>query len=289
MMIGLGTLFKYFECKQCGCLQIINPPDDLAKYYPRDYYSLKEKQQGSLARFLRKQRARSALGLSNYLGKLLTFIYGKPDWTNWFSKLDLNLDTSILDVGCGNGVVLKNMYHAGFTNLTGIDPFLDKDISIDKSFNIYKREVTSLEGSFDFIMLNHVLEHMPDQPSTMIKLNELLSPNGILMIRIPITGTYAWNTFGTNWVQLDAPRHFYLHTLKSFSLLSEKTNFEIIDTIFDSTTFQITGSLGYQNDIPLKDQKPISKNKLKDFKHLVKKLNENKEGDQAIFYLKKRA
>ena len=34
-----GRRFTYFECAGCGCLQIENPPDDLAPYYTDEYYS----------------------------------------------------------------------------------------------------------------------------------------------------------------------------------------------------------------------------------------------------------
>jgi hypothetical protein len=41
MHFGFGEEFTYFQCKKCGCLQIKNIPDNLSKYYPSNYYSLK--------------------------------------------------------------------------------------------------------------------------------------------------------------------------------------------------------------------------------------------------------
>src|SRR5262245_27486287 len=39
MMFGLREQFRYFECSSCGCVQIQNPPSDVGRYYPDNYYS----------------------------------------------------------------------------------------------------------------------------------------------------------------------------------------------------------------------------------------------------------
>src|SRR6266852_6035050 len=39
MMFGLRNEFEYLECGCCGCVQLVAPPEDMAKYYPKDYYS----------------------------------------------------------------------------------------------------------------------------------------------------------------------------------------------------------------------------------------------------------
>ena len=40
MMFGMRDKFDYLSCSQCGCLQLINPPENMGKYYPDNYYSL---------------------------------------------------------------------------------------------------------------------------------------------------------------------------------------------------------------------------------------------------------
>ena len=37
MMFGTRERFTYFECNSCGCLQIAEIPDDLARFYAADY------------------------------------------------------------------------------------------------------------------------------------------------------------------------------------------------------------------------------------------------------------
>lgn len=99
-------------------------------------------------------------------------------------------------------------------------------------------------------MMHHVLEHMDRQIEELKFCYGLLKPKGCLLVRIPIANK-AWEIFRENWLPLDAPRHFFIHTLKSFNILAEKTGFKIKKTIFDSTDFQFLGSKLYQKDIPL--------------------------------------
>ncbi|MGH2855114.1 MAG: hypothetical protein ACRDLF_13090, partial [Solirubrobacteraceae bacterium] len=40
MMFGLRERFEYLECGECGCLQLLDVPEDLARFYPESYYSL---------------------------------------------------------------------------------------------------------------------------------------------------------------------------------------------------------------------------------------------------------
>ena len=37
MMFGLREEFEFFECGNCGCVQIAEVPANLAKYYPEEY------------------------------------------------------------------------------------------------------------------------------------------------------------------------------------------------------------------------------------------------------------
>ena len=40
MMYGLREEFEYFQCAVCSCLQIVEFPKDMTRYYPGDYYSI---------------------------------------------------------------------------------------------------------------------------------------------------------------------------------------------------------------------------------------------------------
>ena len=39
MMFGTRETFTYFQCAKCGCLQMVEIPSDMSRYYPPEYYS----------------------------------------------------------------------------------------------------------------------------------------------------------------------------------------------------------------------------------------------------------
>jgi len=116
------------------------------------------------------------------------------------------------------------------------------------------------------------------------------------MLRIPIFPSYAWEKYGVDWFNLDAPRHYYLHSLKSIELLVENSNFQVTDIIYDSNESQFWGSEQYKKDIALHDQNSyyinkklslFSKNNINDFKLQADRLNETQMGDTVCIYLNK--
>lgn len=210
--------------------------------------------------------------------------------------LPLCKSAQILDVGCGLGALLCSLSDLRFTNLLGVDPFIAQDIGYENGLKILKTDVSNVEGKWDLIMLHHSFEHVPDPTKTLQAISRLLKPNGYCVIRIPTVTSYAWKHYGVKWVQLDAPRHFYLHSVESMKILIDKAQLEMHTVIYDSTAFQFWGSEQYKNDIPLCDKRSyllnphnslFSKQEIATFATRAEALNENNQGDQAIFYLRK--
>ena len=141
-------------------------------------------------------------------------------------------------------------------------------------------------------MFHHSFEHVPDPKETLKSVARLLSEDGHCIIRIPTVSSYAWEHYGVNWVQLDAPRHFYLHSSESMHHIAGLAGLEIYDAVYDSTSFQFTGSEQYLQDIPLHDLASkggieLSKAEIKDYNQKAKALNKDNRGDQAVFYIRK--
>src|SRR5688572_30189507 len=63
-MFGLGGAFTYRECARCSTLRLLNPPADLAPYYPKAYYAHAAAPgvPGRFTRWLRRRRAAAAFG-----------------------------------------------------------------------------------------------------------------------------------------------------------------------------------------------------------------------------------
>lgn len=303
MMFGLRHEFKYQECINCGCIQIKEYPQKIEKYYPENYYSFSNNNSNQNRLKNNFKEYKSLLLLYNHLVfKDIIGKFGKKTFAPFKSNFqylgnsNLRPWSSILDVGSGNGEFLSNLWRMGFSNLTGIDKFIKNDLVLFKQVHIWKKEIDDLKKKFDFITMHHVFEHMPHQKNVLKSLHAKLNRNGTIIIRIPIVNK-AWELYHENWVQLDAPRHFYLHTINSFKLLAENCGFKVTKIEFDSYSFQFWGSEQYKLNIPIRnDNRSYAENihtsiftniQISHWEQKAMEFNSHQLGDQAIFFLKK--
>lgn len=299
MMYGYRDQFEYLECSKCGCLQIVEVPSDLGKYYPENYFSFSKrsvKKLNLISLYIKRQRTKYSLYSTGILGKYLIKIGGHPNLPMWLKNAKPAFDNEILDVGSGSGDLLLGLRDRGFSRLTGIDPLIKKDIFYRNGVQIYKRNLREMTQLFDLIMLHHSFEHVPDPLSMLMDIYQKIKPAGLVLIRIPLVSSFAWRTYKTNWVQLDAPRHLFLHSVRSMELLTSKCGFMIENIDYDSKGFQLWGSEQCIKNIHLHDQRSyninprrsiFSYNDMRAFEEKAEELNNSKDGDQACFYLRK--
>lgn len=294
MMFGLRDEFLYFECSRCGCVQIQEVPANLGRYYPENYYSFRK--QGPLTRFLKHCWARYSYDGSSQLGRMAGVLMGKNQAVESVARAGIRRDAAILDVGCGNGDLLRLLHALRFSNLTGVDPFLDADQVTPEGIHIWKKDLSQLQPGFDVIMLHHSFEHMTEPVAVLANLARLLQPGGTVIIRVPIAGSFAWKHYGVNWVQLDPPRHIFLPSVKSIQLLAVNSGLRLGEVIHESTDFQFRGSEQYLREIPLMDERSYVTNPwiqyfptktIREYRARAAELNRKGEGDSACFHLHK--
>jgi hypothetical protein len=286
-MFGTRDEFRYFECSECGCLQISEIPTDLTKYYPSEYYSFTQKMPNPLITNLIKARNNHLLFNKSILGRFVNERYPNEGITA-LSKLKLTKDTKILDVGCGSGSLLYGLKQTGFKNVAGIDKYIPHDLRYKNGLVVEKKEITEVKEKHDIIMFNQSFEHISNQLNILLATSKLLEQNGTCLINMPTTSSLAWKHYRENWVQLDAPRHLYLHSIKSIKLLAQKANLNLNNTFYNSTAFQFIGSEHYIKNIPLcSGNKLFSKSQIKDFSRRAEELNGTNQGDSAVFYFNK--
>lgn len=300
MMFGLDEQFKYFQCSNCQCLQIAEIPQDMSKYYSESYYSYSMNKNISikhkLKSLIRRKRNQYAILNNSLIGRALYNLYPCSD-LKMLSEVKLHLNSKILDIGCGDGAYLLNIKEIGFDDLLGVDPFIKDNILYDNGLQIQKKSIQEVDGKWDLIMFHHSLEHIEDQHKTIETAFNLLSDNGTILIRIPSVSSYAWENYRENWVQLEAPRHFYLHSHKSIKLLIEKYDMTVEKTICDSTIFQFWASEQYKAGIALKDGKSYSENpnnsifsktQINQFIQMTNALNIQGQGDSFAYFIRKK-
>ncbi|MCK5726759.1 MAG: class I SAM-dependent methyltransferase [Thiotrichaceae bacterium] len=298
MMLGYRDSHQYIQCKECECLQLVTIPDNLPEYYPNDdYYSYSNVgSETGLKKWLVSQRDHYAATGKGLIGKLL-FQRNPEKKIATLQATSITSDQAILDVGCGTGHLLHSLKEAGFSHVQGADPFNEKDIEYDNGLKIIKQTIHDVVGQWDLIMFHHSFEHVVDQLETLQSVANRLKEGGTCLIRVPTVSSWAWKHYGTDWVQLDAPRHLFLHSIKSMETLAEQAGMQVDKVIYDSFALQFWGSEQYRQDIPLNDEKsfavnpeksPFTDENIADYSQRSIELNEKQQGDQVAFYLSKK-
>lgn len=300
MIFGIPGSYEYGRCGSCGCVQLLSVPDNLGLFYPADYYSLKESGAlrvfNALKKMIIRIRDQHYFGVKkNPFGYLFNrFLPGAvtaqflPYQFMW-EVLSRQPNARIHDVGCGNGILLKYFAALGFENLSGNDPFLKEEIR-EKHLHITKKELEDVEGAYEAILMNHVLEHTVDPKKFLHHAYGKLQKGGRMLVRIPMADSAGFERYRENWVGMEAPRHIHLFTQKSFALLAATCNFRISRIEFDCVGWHYMVSEGYKNTIFLKDQShPVlyTPGQVEAFENLAAQHNKEKKGDTCAFYLEK--
>lgn len=309
MMFGFRDSFEYFQCKACKCLQIADIPQNIARYYPPGYVPHGalppvQRRRSAFTQALARRRNEAALLGRGVAGRLLNRVFpmdpGEMAKVNEMVSLDhaagrkLTFKSRILDVGCASGAFLGFLSRLGFEDLLGIDPFIEGDITHGPGARVLKKSIHDVQGTFDLIMLHHSFEHVPDPLAVLCAVRRNLAGDGLCVVRIPVVSSYAWEKYGVNWVQLDAPRHFFLHSVESMKMVAARAELAVEGIIWDSTEFQFWGSELYLKDIPLMDESLsqrfyslFPREQVEAYRAQARALNAQQRGDQAAFYLAK--
>lgn len=299
MMLGLPDEFNYFQCAICRCLQISEPPEDIERFYPSGYYSYNVQATSPLLKRLNRGiRNRMAFysAVSPFLKIFASSFNRQPLHT--IAKTGVKKDSSIIDIGCGAGSLLLALGEMGFSNLTGADPYIQQDLDYGNGVKVLKHRIDELSGNWDLVMFNHSFEHIPDPVEALKFVARVLKQEGTCLIRIPTVSSYAWEHYGVNWVQIDAPRHLFLHSVNSIELLAHQAGFEVTGISYDSSIMQFYGSEQLMKGIPYMSEKSFAINRkgsiftaddIRKFRDKAKALNAQQYGDQAAFFLRRKA
>lgn len=249
MTFGSREAFEYLECAACGSLSIADVPADLARHYPPTYYSFLIEYRPRHGHLARRLAVFALLHMPRALSARLP-----SHMALWraMRTASVGYGTRILDVGCGNGALLRTLRRAGFRDLNGVDPFI-KDSVVEPNLTITKGELADLNGSYAFVLLRDSLEHMADARAALGEVARLCAPGGHILISMPVVNR-SWAELGPNWVELDPPRHLFIPSVAGISrLIGSIPGLQLEETIFDTTAFEIYGSALARKRVPLCD------------------------------------
>lgn len=213
--------FAISQCKNCK-IAFTNPPPIVPDYSNMDFHSKADAENKDS----------------------LTFIENlHPDWQNLIHKQKglisshYDYSASILEIGCGEGILLFELKKSGFKNIEGIEPSKyaairgqKKDLKISNIFF----ESSVIEEKFDLIIMSHVFEHIEDPQTFLQNVSKVLKEDGSILFTqtnykglIPRLQKEKWYA----WVP---EQHFWHFTLSGLTKFMELNNFNLIDYKYTS-------------------------------------------------------
>lgn len=177
----------------------------------------------------------------NLDGPLKTLHDINPVRLDFMSKFTLLNDKSVLDVGCGGGILSEGMALQG-ANVIGLDVEPEAVAAAIKHAQVNQLSVEyvcqSIEafsaGPFDIITCMEMLEHVPDPRWVIEHMARLLKPGGLLFLSTINRTVQAYTTaiLAAEYLLKILPRqtHDFEKFIKPSELynLVRKTGFEII-------------------------------------------------------------
>jgi SAM-dependent methyltransferase len=134
---------------------------------------------------------------------------------------------TLLDVGAGRGRFVAAARDAGWT-ASGIEPS-ERGVSAAEGYAVTLRRGTlaDVSGTYDAVVLWHVLEHIDDPDAAVGQLASLVAPGGTLLIGVPNLASVQARLGGLRWFHLDLPRHRTHFTPGGLRALLERHGFVI--------------------------------------------------------------
>jgi SAM-dependent methyltransferase len=143
---------------------------------------------------------------------------------------------SILDIGAGTGDFLS-FIQSESRSVIGIEPN-SKARELAQNKGIFLEEdIKNVKGKlFDVITMWHVLEHVPNLEETILDVEALLKPNGLLIVAVPNFYSFDAAYYKSFWAAFDPPRHLWHFSKVSMNKLfiDKFSLLKISPMVFDS-------------------------------------------------------
>jgi SAM-dependent methyltransferase len=298
MMFGTGAAHELRRCGGCGSLQLLDPPADPAEAYPEDYYSLSSEENrsfGTAAGAVLRGGAELLLRTpAAVLDRALERAPYSAQPFRWFAGRGVRKGDAILDVGSGDGFLLRALETYGFRRLLGIDPYLGEEQAAAGAVELRRGELGGLEGRWKVVMFHHVLEHVVDPVAELRLASERLAEGGTVIVRVPLADSRVAREYGGEWVQLDVPRHLAVPTEAALEAAAAAAGLRLVRSWRDGSEFGLWGSEQYRRGIAMRAESswledrarsPFTEEQVRRWTDRARELNRAGEGDQGCFVL----
>lgn len=185
--------FTVWRCPHCLSLHARDEVD-LAHYYA-DYpfHKLKDNKADPLLRAMYR----------NLLSRL--------------SAAGVSAEHSLLDYGCGSGMFLSYLRERGFTHAAGYDEY-SEDYA----------DPSALARSYDCVMSQDVIEHVPEPQALVRRMHELCKPGGVIVVGTPNAEAIDLQEPETRVHTLHQPYHRHILSKRALHALGRDLGWELI-------------------------------------------------------------
>ena len=155
--------------------------------------------------------------------------FGKERYGYTVDRLNIGVDSRVLDIGCGAGYYL-DVLKDNLIECKGLE-VSNHLVEYCKSYHNLNVENTSLEGEpdghYDLITMFDVLEHLSDPVSVFNMINKKLKPGGYCVAYTPNIFSVGYELMGVKQNTLLPFEHLCFFNNRSLEFLVKKTGFKI--------------------------------------------------------------
>ncbi len=286
-----GEQFRYLLCPKCRTMQLDQNVKHMERYYGKEYYSFHRK---SPRMHLPKAAVKPVLHISSqgfgWRGNLFRLFAKTAVLSKSVYASKANFYDSIIDVGGGNGLLASFLKKNGFLDVTCIDKFCSEPLTDKIKFRQCGIEDLSDEKKYDLILFESSFEHMEHPHEVIEKIRKILSKDGKCLIKIPVMDSKAWSIYRENWYQIDAPRHYFLYSVRALRWMCKQHGLKVNKVIYFSGSGQFFTSKWYHDsDLSFQEinQKytELSWQEKRKYELMARQADESHTGDTAWFYI----
>ncbi len=216
--------YRIVRCSRCNLVYSnpILPPEKIEQLYKKSMFLYKEQVNNIIATY------------DTYIKNALQFVKSKNNF---------------LEIGCGNGFLLKKAQEHGFKNAYGVEPSRDAVLKADKRFrknivnNIFKPGLFR-KNYFDMIAFFQVLDHVIDPNQFLRECHKILKPGGVVLAINHDVDSFISHLFGESCPIFDI-EHVYLFNKHTIDLIFKKHNFKVLRIFNVKNTFALNYCLSY--------------------------------------------
>ena len=138
----------------------------------------------------------------------------------------------LLDLGAGTGDFLLKCQKDGW-KVEGVEPSMNaRKLAEEKTGTKLKTQISELGTQrYDVITMWHVLEHVPNLTEYVSQLEELLKPDGTIVVAVPNHKSFDASYYGNFWAAYDVPRHLWHFSQTAIRNLFARENMKVTQTL----------------------------------------------------------